>query len=368
LGSPQQATQPLGRLALDSEYGNALQAATSREGYENIVELLINKGAEINAQGGWYGNALQAALCGGHERIVELLINKGADINAQGGRYGNALQAASSEGHERIVELLINKGADINAELQLAICNGNLRAAEFLLNRGAQVQNGLPEDVLIAADVDLHRAVARGCATVLEMLLKSGLFDIESTHRKGQTALALAVDEDEEECVKLLLQHGANPEASSVCHCAQKHMVPLSHKAAARGDEGVLRLLLDAGADPDARNEHRSTPLTRAAECGFPRCLRMLLETAKVDVNAIDNDGDTALLCAASSGRADCARVLLEREDVDRDIRNLAGMTAKERARDKEFDEFLKLMEEDEVRRGITKGDGRRDADGIKRR
>ena len=38
-----------------------------------------------------HGNALQAALYRGHEQIVKLLLDKGADVNAQGGYYGNAL-------------------------------------------------------------------------------------------------------------------------------------------------------------------------------------------------------------------------------------------------------------------------------------
>jgi hypothetical protein len=44
-----------------------------------------------NAQGGECGNALYAALVGGHEKIAELLLSKGAEINAQGGLLGNAL-------------------------------------------------------------------------------------------------------------------------------------------------------------------------------------------------------------------------------------------------------------------------------------
>ncbi|OAG06012.1 ankyrin [Paraphaeosphaeria sporulosa] len=78
-------------------YGNALQAASSR-GHEAIVKLLLDKGAE-------------AASCRGHEAIVKLLLDKGAEVNAQGGRYGNALQAASSRGHEQVVEMLLNAGA-----------------------------------------------------------------------------------------------------------------------------------------------------------------------------------------------------------------------------------------------------------------
>ena len=40
-----------------------------------------------------------------------MLIQKGADINAQGGLYGNALQAASARGHVEIAEMLIQNGA-----------------------------------------------------------------------------------------------------------------------------------------------------------------------------------------------------------------------------------------------------------------
>jgi ankyrin repeat protein len=65
----------------------------------------------VNAKGGFYGKALQAASFGGHQEIVVLLLNKGANMNAQGGYYGNALQAASSEGHQEIAALLQINGA-----------------------------------------------------------------------------------------------------------------------------------------------------------------------------------------------------------------------------------------------------------------
>ncbi|OQD95344.1 hypothetical protein PENVUL_c117G02198 [Penicillium vulpinum] len=101
--------------AQGGSYGNALYAA-SQGGYQEIVKLLLNKEADVNAQGSEYGNALQATSQGGHQEIVNLLLNKGADVNAQGGSYGSALYAASEGGYQEIVKLLLNKGADINAQ------------------------------------------------------------------------------------------------------------------------------------------------------------------------------------------------------------------------------------------------------------
>ena len=86
-------------------YGNALQAA-SHGGNKAIVKLLLENG-EVKAEGGQYGNALQAACYGGNEAIVKLLLENGAEVKAEGGEYGNALQAASYRGNEGIVKLLI---------------------------------------------------------------------------------------------------------------------------------------------------------------------------------------------------------------------------------------------------------------------
>jgi ankyrin repeat protein len=55
---------------------------------------------------------LQAAAAQGHTEIVGILLEKGADINAAGGRYGSSLQAAAAEGHTEIISILLDKGAD----------------------------------------------------------------------------------------------------------------------------------------------------------------------------------------------------------------------------------------------------------------
>ncbi|EFY96510.1 Pfs, NACHT and Ankyrin domain protein [Metarhizium robertsii ARSEF 23] len=89
--------------AQGGRYGNALYAASS-QGHLEI-------GADVNAQGGLYGTTLHAASSGGHLEIVQLLLDKGADVNAQGGLYGTTLHAASSGGHLEIVQLLQGRGA-----------------------------------------------------------------------------------------------------------------------------------------------------------------------------------------------------------------------------------------------------------------
>ena len=54
--------------------------------------LYLKKGEwDVNAEGGYYGNTLQAASAEGHGTVVWLLLQKGADVNAQGGDYDNAL-------------------------------------------------------------------------------------------------------------------------------------------------------------------------------------------------------------------------------------------------------------------------------------
>ena len=63
----------------------------SREGLFEPVSLLLEKGADVNTQGGHYGNALQAASFRGYETIAALLLEREADVNAQGGEYGYAL-------------------------------------------------------------------------------------------------------------------------------------------------------------------------------------------------------------------------------------------------------------------------------------
>ena len=83
-----------------------------------IVKLLLANGADVAAQGGKYGTALQAALSlpsivsysskkyKDHAAIAHLLLDKEADINSHGGLFGNPLQSASIGGFVELARLL----------------------------------------------------------------------------------------------------------------------------------------------------------------------------------------------------------------------------------------------------------------------
>lgn len=99
--------ESLGRCAL-------LLIFESVIGLEQVVGELLATGADVKAQGGLYGNALQAALVEGHEKVVQILLDAGADVNAQGGTFGNALQAASVGGYEKVLQMLLDAGGSIS--------------------------------------------------------------------------------------------------------------------------------------------------------------------------------------------------------------------------------------------------------------
>ena len=79
------------------------------------MKLLLENGAGVNAAGGYFGNALQAASYQGNKAIVKLLLENGAGVNAEGGYFGNALQARLSKVQSWTSWTQVRSGPDLNS-------------------------------------------------------------------------------------------------------------------------------------------------------------------------------------------------------------------------------------------------------------
>lgn len=121
-------------------------AAPSKRHYithDNIVQLLITNGDDVNLQGGHYGSALQAAAYRGQENTVQLLLTNGANVNLQGGDYDSALQAASFRGFENIVANVNLRGWKHSCALQAALHFEHKNIVQLLLTNRAKASSKL---------------------------------------------------------------------------------------------------------------------------------------------------------------------------------------------------------------------------------
>jgi ankyrin repeat protein len=248
----------------------ALYWATAN-GLREAMQILLENGADPNAQYGYYGNTLQVAASHGHEKVVELLLQAKADVNAQGGCYGNALKAAAARGHEKVVELLIQAKADVDAQgeygnaLQAAARGGYEEVVELLMQANADVnaQGGLYGNALQAA-------ARGGYEKVVELLIQANA-DVNAQGGLYDNALQAAVEGGHEKVVELLLQVNADVNAQS------GYNVGNALQAAAAGGHGkVVERLLDSMADVDAKAKGKALQL--AVDIGHRSTKRQLLE------------------------------------------------------------------------------------------
>jgi len=87
--------------------------ASNRDRFE-IVNLLINKGVDINAKANDGSTALMSAAYFSDEKMIEFLIENGADVNEITDNGTTALTIACSHGRYDAVKILVENGADIN--------------------------------------------------------------------------------------------------------------------------------------------------------------------------------------------------------------------------------------------------------------
>ena len=125
-----------GSLYLQNARMSLLHLVASRGDYPSIIQLLINHGAEVNAQDHWNATPLTYASSFGNQEVAKSLIANGAEISAQTKDLQTPLHHAVTGGHLRVVDLLINHGADINAEGNggTAYVERQKKATEILLS------------------------------------------------------------------------------------------------------------------------------------------------------------------------------------------------------------------------------------------
>ncbi|KAL1909321.1 hypothetical protein Sste5344_004950 [Sporothrix stenoceras] len=136
--------------------------------------------------------------------------------------------------------------------------------------------------------------------------------------------------------VKLLLEKGADVEAK-----AEDGRTPLSY-AAAEEHEAVARLLFEKGADIEAKAYHNWTPLFFAADGGHEAVTRLLLEKG-ADVEAKDDYGRTPLFFAAQGEREAVARLLLEK-GADIEAKDNRGRTPLSYTADGGYEAVARLL------------------------
>ena len=259
---------------VDDKYQTALHKAAAK-GDDSIVQLLLSKGASIEARDFFKSTPLHRAAENDQTSTVELLLSKGASIEARDISNWTPLHCAARYGHTSTVELLLSKRASIKARdtsnwtpLHCAACYGNTSTVELLLSKGASIEawdgfNGTP----------LHYAACWGQTSTVELLF-SKRASIKARDISNMTPLHYAAWNGQTSTVELLLSKGASIEARD-----DFNWTPL-HCAALYGQTSTVELLLSKGASIAARNTGNRTPLDVAISNGNTDIAKLLQNKA----------------------------------------------------------------------------------------
>lgn len=283
--------------SLIEESRDTKQSPASQKEFVDIVELLIEKGADVNVKKKQLGFVpLHYAIFGGNVEIVEALLNNGAEVNPE------------------------TKSAKISSHyitpLHLAACYGDVTICKLLIERGAQVNSKMPtgrgrsRSMYRVRQTPLHYAACSHNTKLVELLIKHGA-EVDATDHYDMTPLHFAVFRKDLSITNLLLTHGADVNATD-----HYGMTPL-HNAAQNRDLIAVRILLSHGADSNPKNHKGQTPTSIAVRNGSTEIVKLL--TAK--------HGQVTIHSAASMGDIETMERLVKK-GVNVNRTNLWGKTA----------------------------------------
>lgn len=326
-----------------------------------VAVLLIDNGADVNEWNQSWGSpvtALHLAAFTGAVEVAALLIELGADMHAQAdfsyetGDGATPLHVAASRKWARLAAVLIENGADVDATtesgqtpLHLAAAAGAVEVAVLLAERGASLvaTNEYGQTPLEVADTtvgfELEAQLRRRQAAAATRLPDLDVGKLREV--LGRPLSATAADEDGWTDLhyaaalnlpdlaaalldagadiaaplteSLVLQHDRLADVGVDFDADQPRMAgetPL-HVAALVGAREVAALLLDRGADVDARTNDGWTPLHVAAWNESPEVAAVLVDDG-AEIGARLPDGRTPLYIAAERNAAKVAALLVD--------------------------------------------------------
>jgi ankyrin repeat protein len=279
--------------------------AAAKRGKVKQVRAALSKGVDIEAKDDEFGStSLIWATYYGHKGVVELLLERGAKVDATNKEGRSALIFAAGINRPEVAVLLLGGGA--NPGLKDGEGRTALDWARRKGNRQVLSLLNAHDDKAISrakkAEQDLMESARSGNVKRLKDLLDAGA-DPNTRDRAGQTPLFVASETGHKEAVNLLLERGAAP--------TNRYGYLL--RACGNGHKELVRVLLESGAVADVCNEEGYTPLTLAAKGGHTEVAELLVKSG-VPFHSKDYKGRSALTTACVNDRTHFTEHFLEME------------------------------------------------------